>query len=152
MRWSAGLVGVAALGIAACGGHCPEPRSPGAPAVSCGKGVPSGRWNGEWESSLLSNPDHKRSGNIDLSVSENGTMVGETIEHYNGYTGQLTGAVKAGGEFHGEYRISRDGSSHRYVVKGNFSCDSEGISGRGAVTWAGSNDRGSLSFDLQRAE
>jgi hypothetical protein len=143
---------IAVASTAACGGNCPSARSVSANPACAPKSIPVGRWNGEWESALMSKPDFKRSGSIDLTVSENGTLLGQTIEHYNGYAGQLTGSVRPGGEFSAEYLVSRDGSSHRYTLKGNFTCDSDGLSGQGVVSWGGSNDRGNLRFEVQQAD
>ncbi len=139
------------LGLAGCGGSkCAE--APSSTRTACSdKSVPAGRWTGEWESSPLSQPDFSRSGSIDLVVSDNGTLVGQTIEHYNGYAGELSGTVRAGGEFRGEYLVSRDGGERRYQVKGNFACDSDGLTGKGVVTWGSTSDRGSLSFQMHQA-
>ena len=152
MRFGFALALVLLTCLAACGGKTPGPATPKTDKACLSDSVPNGRWTGEWESALMSKPDFTRSGSIDLVISENGTMLGQTVEHESGYSGQLSGTVHKGGEFQGEYVVSRDGTNHRYAVKGNFTCDSDGLAGKGVVTWGSNSDRGNLSFSIQRTE
>lgn len=135
-------------GLTACTPQCPPPASP-PPQTCTTEKLPLGRWTGEWESSPLSQPDFKRSGTIDLVVAENGKLLGETIEHYSGHAGTLKGTAFAGGEFAGEYLVSRDGVPKSYKLKVSFACQSGGLAGKGIVMW-GEGEQGNLTFFVQQ--
>jgi len=138
---------VCAAFVAGCGGGAPNAKTPA--SVCKPKSIPVGHWSGEWESYPMSNPDHVRSGSIDLVISEGGKFNGQTEEETRD-TGALSGTAKPGGEFEGEYTVTRDGAAKKYGIKGTFACDSGGLAGLGSVIWSG-EQRGNLKFQLYPA-
>ncbi len=148
MKFCLGLFAAACLVGCAC--KCPDAKS-AASSASCAKGaVPAGRWTGDWESYPLKNPSFVRSGSLDLVIAQGGKMEGQSVEEDKLDRGSLSGNAKPGGEFDGEYVVSREGQSKRYQVKGSFVCDADGLAGRGVVNW-GESERGSLKFRVRPA-
>ena len=129
-----------------CGGKPTEAATAESPCQA--KTIPVGHWSGEWESYPLSNPDFIRSGSIDLVVAESGKLNGETEEETRD-VGALSGVAKPGGEFEGEYSVTRDGAAKKYTLKGSFTCEGGGLTGMATV--GAGDQKGTLKFQLAPA-